>query len=66
MTKGIKRFLRDRITAFLLLFLAKKQDNIPKAEDLAGYDFKTSIQRLGVRFNRKVRGVFRFRWIKKI
>ena len=34
-------------------------------EDLKKAEFETSTQRLGIRFNEKIRDVFRFRWIKK-
>ena len=37
----------------------------PTAEDLSRADFKTSSQRIGVRFTNKVRNVFRNRWLKK-
>jgi hypothetical protein len=37
----------------------------PTAEDLSRMEFKTSTQRLGVRFTEKIRDVFRFRWIKR-
>lgn len=36
----------------------------PTAEDLHRTDFKTSTRRIGVRFNEKIRRVFRFRWLK--
>jgi hypothetical protein len=34
-------------------------------EDLQRADFDTSTQRLGVRFNEKIRDVFRFKWLRK-
>lgn len=34
-------------------------------DDLKQMNFKTSTQRLGVRFTEKIRQVFRFRWIRK-
>jgi len=34
------------------------------SEDLRQAEFRTSTQRLGVRFTEKIRNVFRFRWIK--
>jgi len=37
----------------------------PTAEDLGRMEFKTSTQRLGIRFTEKIRDVFRFRWIKR-
>jgi len=33
-------------------------------DDLKRADFKTSTQRLGIRFSEKIRDVFRFRWLK--
>ncbi|MHC4154605.1 MAG: hypothetical protein ACYST6_06745 [Planctomycetota bacterium] len=36
----------------------------PGKADLQRADFKTSTQRLGVRFTERIRGVFRFRWLK--
>ncbi|MFZ0034202.1 MAG: hypothetical protein WAK60_04325 [Sedimentisphaerales bacterium] len=37
----------------------------PTAGDLRRMEFKTSTQRLGVRFTEKVRDVFRFKWLRK-
>ena len=37
----------------------------PTANDLSRAEFKTSTQRLGVRFTERIRDVFRFRWIRK-
>lgn len=34
-------------------------------EDLKKAEFKTSTQSLGIRFNEKIRNVFRFRWLRK-
>ena len=36
----------------------------PTAEDLKRTEFKTSTQRLGIRFTEKIRDVFRFRWLR--
>jgi hypothetical protein len=33
-------------------------------DDLKRADFTTSTQRLGIRFSEKIRGVFRFKWLK--
>jgi len=38
----------------------------PGVEDLKQAEFRTSTQRLGVRFGEKIRAVFRLRWIKRI
>jgi len=35
------------------------------AEDFEQMEFKTSTQQLGVRFTEQIRGVFRFRWLKR-
>lgn len=37
----------------------------PGVRDLQAADFKTSTQRLGLRFTEKIRSIFRFRWIKR-
>lgn len=37
----------------------------PGAADLHRAEFKTSTQRLGVRFTEKIRRVFRLRWLKE-
>jgi len=34
-------------------------------DDIKRADFKTSSQRIGVRFTDKIRNVFRSRWLKK-
>jgi len=38
----------------------------PTTEDLKRSEFKTSTQRLGVRFTERIRDVFRFKWLKKL
>jgi len=48
-----------------LVALFDKSPAKPTAEDLSRMEFKTSTQRLGVRFTEKIRDVFRFRWIKR-
>jgi len=48
-----------------LLSLFGKSTRKPMADDLKRADFKTSTQILGVRFNEKIRDIFRFRWIKR-
>ena len=37
----------------------------PATDDLQRAEFKTSTQRMGVRFTDKIRNVFRSRWLKK-
>ncbi len=48
---------------FLSVFV--KSPPKPTSEDLSRAEFKTSTQRLGVRFTDKIRNVFRFKWIKR-
>jgi hypothetical protein len=36
----------------------------PTTEDLKRAEFKTSTQRLGMRFTDRIRDVFRFKWLK--
>jgi len=38
----------------------------PTCEDLKRAEFKTSTQRLGIRFSERIRDVFRFKWLKKL
>jgi hypothetical protein len=39
--------------------------NKSAAEDMQKLEFKTSTQRMGIRFTDKIRDMFRHRWIKK-
>jgi hypothetical protein len=48
-----------------LLSIFGKTPAKPAAGDLRKADFKTSTQRLGVRFTERIRDVFRFKWIRK-
>jgi hypothetical protein len=41
-----------------------KRTTRPTKEDLNRAEFKTSTQRMGVRFSEKMRDIFRFKWIK--
>jgi len=50
----------------MIVSLFGKKPTKPAAEDFKKAEFKTSTQRLGVRFNEKIRDVFRFKWIRKI
>jgi hypothetical protein len=60
----------SKINSFLgllagwLLSLFGKSPRKPVIDDLKRADFKTSTQHMGVRFSEKIRGVFRFRWLK--
>jgi hypothetical protein len=63
--------VRDKINSFFgllaagLLSLLVKSPAKPTADDLKQTEFKTSTQRLGIRFTKRIRQVFRFRWIRK-
>jgi hypothetical protein len=62
--------IRHKISSLLgllaggILSLFGKSPEKPGADDLKRADFKTSTQRLGVRFSEKIRDVFRFKWLK--
>jgi hypothetical protein len=48
-----------------LLSVFGKSPAKPAIGDLKRAEFKTSTQRLGIRFSERIRNVFRFRWLKK-
>ena len=58
-----KSFLSIIASGLLFIFNSKKIK--PTNEDLKKAEFKTSTQCLGIRFNEKMRNVFRFKWIRK-
>lgn len=51
--------------ASLLLSIFGKSPARPTAADLQRAEFKTSTQRLGIRFTERIRDIFRLRWIRK-
>jgi len=53
------------LIAGLLLSMFGKSPDKPTSADLQRAEFKTSTQRLGIRFTERIRGVFRFKWIRK-
>lgn len=63
--------VRTKINSFLSLLAAGlltvfgKSPAKPTTKDLNRMEFKSSTQRLGIRFSERIREVFRFRWIKK-
>ena len=63
--------VRNRINVFLgslaggLLSLFGKSPARPTENDLKRAEFKTSTQRLGIRFTEGIRRIFRFRWLRK-
>jgi len=62
---------RTRLSAFFcsiagcLLCTFGGRRGKPTPADYERIEFKTSTQRLGVRFTERIRDVFRFRWIRK-
>ncbi|MCH7558321.1 MAG: hypothetical protein IIB56_12820 [Planctomycetes bacterium] len=63
--------VRTKINSFLgllaagLLTVFGRSPAKPTTKDLKRMEFKSSTQRLGIRFSERIRDVFRFRWIKK-
>ena len=63
--------VRTKINAFfsflaaVLLTVFGRSPVKPTSNDLRRMEFKTSTQRLGVRFIERIREVFRFKWIRK-
>lgn len=53
------------LIAGLLLSIFGKSPAKPTPADLQQAEFKTSTQRLGIRFTERIRNVFRFKWIRK-
>ena len=49
-----------------MLSLFGKSPAKPTTADLHKAEFKTSTQRLGLRFTEKIRNAFRGKWIKKM
>ena len=48
-----------------ILSIFGKSPAKPTTEDLRRTEFKTSTQRLGIRFTERIREVFRFKWLRK-
>jgi hypothetical protein len=63
--------VRTKINSFLgllaggLLSIFGKSPAKPTAADFQRAEFKTSTQRLGIRFTERIRDVFRFKWLRK-
>jgi hypothetical protein len=53
------------LLAGLLLSIFGKSPAKPTTADLQRAEFKTSTQRLGIRFTERIRDVFRLRWLRK-
>ena len=52
------------LVAGWLLSLFGKSPRKFVVDDLKQADFKTSTQHMGIRFSKKIRDIFRFRWLK--
>jgi hypothetical protein len=63
-TRYGKYLFLGSIAAHLMSVFGKSPAK-PTAEDLGRMEFKTSTQRLGIRFTERIRDVFRFRWIRR-
>jgi hypothetical protein len=53
------------LLAGVVLSMFGKSPAKPDADALRQTEFKTSAQRLGVRFTEKIRNIFRFKWLRK-
>jgi hypothetical protein len=64
--------IRKKINSFFsflaagLLTIFGRTPARPATKDLRRMEFKSSTQRLGIRFRERIRKVFRYKWIKKI
>ena len=63
--RGRIRRLYGGLAGVLLSIFSRRAKNVT-AEDLQRAEFKASTQRLGVRFNKKIRDIFRFKWLRKV
>jgi len=52
-------------TAAALFSVFSRRRPKPTATDYRRIDFKTSTQRMGIRFTGSIRDVFRFKWVRK-
>ena len=63
--------VRTKINSFLgllaggLLAVFGKSPAKPNVDDLKRAEFRTSTQRLGIRFTEKIRDIFRLKWLRK-
>jgi hypothetical protein len=63
--------VRTKINSFfnflaaVLLTVFRKTTDKHTSKDLRRMEFKTSTQRMGVRYGERIRDVFRFKWIRK-
>lgn len=52
--------------AGMLLGWSFKRPSRVSCRELRAHDYRTSMQRVGVRFTERIRNVFRFRWLRKV
>jgi len=60
---------KSSVLGFIMGMLSSifgKSQPKPTSADLQRAEFKTSTQRLGLRFTERIREIFRHRWIKKL
>ena len=63
MQQKVKHNLFISFVAGLMSIFFRKPK--PSSADIQKLDFKTSTQKMGIRFSEKIRNAFRLRWIKK-
>ena len=61
---GIKNSFVGAIAGWILSLFGKGPGK-PTSDDLSKAEFKTSTQRMGVRFSERIRDVFRFKWLRR-
>jgi hypothetical protein len=64
--KRNRKALRLGLAGSVLAHLLSRRLPRMTIEDLRKHEYPTSTQHLGVRFTERVRGVFRFRWLRRI
>jgi len=64
---GLRRKINSCICSVgaVLISLFGRRRLRPGPEDYERAEFKTSTQRMGLRFTERMRDVFRFKWIRK-
>ena len=53
------------LASVVLARLLPRRTRAGRLGDLRRHDYRTSTQRMGVRFTERLRDVFRFRWIRR-
>ncbi len=60
-----KNHIVNFIAGGVFAIFGAKRLRQPKTDDLKHAEFKTSTQRLGVRFSERIRDIFRIKWTRK-